>query len=102
LNAKQVSFNVTIDPARRGANVMHLYTLTPSGAVSDPVDVSAEMSQSANNIAPIKVNLIRLGPGHYTSTGFTVPFSWAWQLTAKAVVNQVDEATATSTVSIHS
>jgi copper transport protein len=102
LNAKQVSFNVTIDPASRGANVMHLYTLTPSGAVSDPVDVSATMSQSANNIAPIKVNLIRLGPGHYTSTGFTIPFAGDWQLTVKAVVNQVDESTATSTVSIHS
>ncbi len=95
LNAKQVSFNVTIDPASRGANVMHLYTLTPSGAVSDPVDVTAEMSQSANNIAPIKVNLIRLGPGHYTSSGFTVPFAGDWQLTVKAVVNQVDEASAT-------
>ena len=102
LNTKQVSFNVTIDPARRGANVMHLFTLTPSGAVSDPVGVAAEMSQSANDIAPIKVNLIRLGPGHYTSTDLTVPFSGDWQLTVKAVVNQVEEVTATSTVSIHS
>ena len=102
LNTKQVSFDVTITPANRGANEMHLFTLTPSGGTADPTDVSAEMSQSANDIAPIKVNLIRLGPGHYTSAGFTVPFAGDWQLTVKAVVNDVDEATATATVPIHS
>ena len=31
LNTKQVSFDVTITPANRGANEMHLFTLTPSG-----------------------------------------------------------------------
>ena len=62
-------------------------------ATADPTDVSAELSQSSNDIAPIKVTLIRLGPGHYTSTGFTVPFAGSWQLTVKAVVNSVDEVT---------
>ncbi|MGZ4688577.1 MAG: copper resistance CopC/CopD family protein [Acidimicrobiia bacterium] len=101
LNTKQISFDVTITPANRGANEMHLFTLTRSGGTADPTQVSAEMSQAANDIAPIKVKLIRLGPGHYTSAGFTVPFAGDWQLTVKAVVNEVDEASATSTVKIH-
>ena len=101
LNTKRISFDVTITPANRGANEMHLFTLTPSGQTADPTQVTAEMSQSENNIAPIQVKLIRLGPGHYTSAGFTVPFAGDWQLTVKAVVNDVDEATATSTVKIH-
>jgi copper transport protein len=102
LTSKLVTFEVTISPSTRGANEMHLFTLTPSGGTSDPTDVAAELSQSANGIAPIKVNLVRLGPGHYTSTGLTVPFSGSWQLTVKGVVNNVDEATATTTVPIHS
>jgi copper transport protein len=81
---------------------MHLFTLTRSGGTADPTDVSAELSQSSNDIAPIKVTLIRLGPGHYTSTGLTVPFSGSWQLTVKAVVNSIDEVSATATVPIHS
>jgi copper transport protein len=102
LNAKQLSFDVTISPASRGANEMHLFSLTRSGGTADPTDVSAELSQSSNDIAPIKVTLIRLGPGHYTSTGLTVPFSGSWQLTVKAVVNSVDEVSAVATVPIHS
>jgi copper transport protein len=102
LNTKQISFDVTITPASRGANEMHLFTLTPSGQTADPSQVTAEMSQAENDIAPIEVKLIRLGPGHYTSAGFTVPFAGDWQLTVKAVVNDVDQATATSTVKIHS
>jgi copper transport protein len=102
LTTKQISFDVTITPAGRGANEMHLFTLTPSGGTTDPTDVSAEMSQESNDIAPIQVKLIRLAPGHYTSAGFTVPFSGDWKLTVKAVVSDVDEASATATVPIHS
>ena len=45
LNTKQISFDVTITPANRGANEMHLFTLTPSGGTTDPTEVTAEMSQ---------------------------------------------------------
>jgi copper transport protein len=102
LDAQKISFDVTITPASRGPNELHLFTLTPSGGTTDPTDVSAEMSQKANDIAPIPVKLIRLAPGHYTSVGFTVPFSGDWQLTVKAVISDVDEAAATATVPIHS
>jgi copper transport protein len=102
LNTKQISFDVTITPANRGANEMHLFTLTPSGGTTDPTEVTAEMSQEANDIAPIEVKLIRLAPGHYTSAGFTVPFSGDWQLTLKAVISDVDEVSTTATVPIHS
>jgi copper transport protein len=102
LQTKQLSFDVTITPANRGANEMHLFLLGPNGLSTDPADVSAELSQKENDIAPIKVQLLRLGPGHYASSNFTVPFAGDWQLKVSAVVNQVDEVTATSTVTIHS
>ena len=51
LNTKQVSFDVTITPANRGANEMHLFTLSRTGSTIDPTEVSAELSQSENNIA---------------------------------------------------
>jgi copper transport protein len=104
LRTDKVSFDVTVTPAKRGANEMHLFTLDPqgTGTTVDATEVSAEMSQPDNDIAPIEVKLIRLAPGHYTSAGFTVPFAGDWKLTVKAVLNDVDEASATTTVPIHS
>jgi copper transport protein len=104
LRTDTVSFDVTVTPAKRGANEMHLFTLDPkgTGTTVDATEVSAEMSQPDNDIAPIEVKLIRLAPGHYTSAGFTVPFAGDWKLTVKAVLNDVDEASATTTVPIHS
>jgi copper transport protein len=104
LRTDKVSFDVTVTPAKRGANEMHLFTLDPkgTGTTVDATEVSAEMSQPDNDIAPIEVKLIRLAPGHYTSAGFTVPFAGDWKLTVKAVLNDVDESSATTTVPIHS
>jgi copper transport protein len=104
LRTDEVSFEVTVTPAERGPNEMHLFTLDPSGGggTIDATEVTAEMSQPANDIAPIEVELIRLAPGHYTSAGFTVPFAGDWELTVKAVIGDVDEATATATVPISS
>jgi copper transport protein len=104
LRTDKVSFDVTVTPAKRGANEMHLFTLDPkgTGTTVDATEVSAEMSQPDNDIAPIEVKLIRLAPGHYTSAGFAVPFAGDWKLTVKAVLNDVDESSATTTVPIHS
>jgi copper transport protein len=104
LRTDKVAFDVTVTPAKRGANEMHLFTLDPkgTGTTVDATEVSAEMSQPSNDIAPIEVKLIRLAPGHYTSAGFSVPFAGDWKLTVKAVLNDVDEASATTTVPIHS
>jgi copper transport protein len=104
LRTDKVAFDVTVTPAKRGANEMHLFTLDPkgTGTTVDATEVSAEMSQPENDIAPIEVKLIRLAPGHYTSAGFSVPFAGDWKLTVKAVLNDVDEASATTTVPIHS
>jgi copper transport protein len=102
LNTKQLSFDVTVTPANRGSNEMHLFTLKPDGSTIDPTEVSAELSQPDNDIAPITVDLIRLAPGHYTSAGLTVPFAGDWKLTVKAVLDDVNEVSASATVPIHS
>ncbi len=104
LKTEKVSFDITITPATRGANEMHLFTLDPTGTGTtvDATEVSAEMSQPDNDIAPIEVKLIRLAPGHYTSAGLTVPFAGDWKLTVKAVLGDVDESAATTTVSFSS
>jgi copper transport protein len=102
LRAGDVSFDVTVTPARRGNNEMHLFTLGPDGTTTDPTEVTAELTQPENDIAPIELELVRLAPGHYTSTSFTVPFAGDWELTLRAVVDEVDSESASATVPISS
>jgi copper transport protein len=100
LNAGSVKIDTVLTPARRGPNELHLTALTAGGGIQDTVDMTAELSQPANDIAPIEVPLIRAGPGHYLSNSFVVPFAGTWQLTVKALITDVDEVTATADVPI--
>ena len=76
--------------------------LQPSGVLANVLSTDVELSNPEKGIAPIKVTLVRLGPGHYVSTGLTIPFSGNWQLTMKSLVTDVDEVAVTTTVPIRS
>jgi copper transport protein len=76
--------------------------LKPSGALANVLQLDVEFSNAAKNIAPFKVTMIKLGPGHYTSTGLTMPFSGTWELDIKALVTQIDEVAVTSSVPVRS
>jgi copper transport protein len=102
VRAEDLSFDVTVTPARTGDNEMHLFTLGPDGLATDPTEVTAQLSQPENDIAPIDLELIRLAPGHYTTRAFVVPFAGDWELKLNAVVGEVDSETATATVPIRS
>jgi copper transport protein len=100
LSAGAVRIDTVLTPARRGPNELHLTALTASGGIQDTVDMTAQLSQPENDIAPIDVELIRAGPGHYLSKSFAVPFAGDWRLTVKALVTDVDEVTATAEVPV--
>jgi copper transport protein len=100
LKSPNLWFDTEMAPATTGSNALHLTALTPVGAPSDVLQMSAQLSQSSNNIAPINVRLIRAGPGHYISNGLTVPFAGSWKLVVRALVTPTDEAVATGNVPI--
>jgi copper transport protein len=92
--------DVTIAPAKSGPVVMHIFTLTPSGANSYIVDAKAELSLPSKGIAPIDVPLERAGPSHFRATNFNIPFSGKWLLVVRAFKTQVDETAVQTTVNI--
>jgi copper transport protein len=92
--------DVTIDPAKAGPVVIHIYTLTPSGANSYITNATATMSLPSKGIAPIDVPLERAGPSHFRNTNFNVPFSGKWTLVVRAFKTQIDEAAVQTTVNI--
>lgn len=100
LKTDKLLVDTVLTPAQRGRNEVHLTALTSSGELTDVIDFKAQLSQPAKGIASIDIPLRRAGPGHYISSGFTVPFAGDWQLTVKALVSDVDEVTASATVPI--
>jgi copper transport protein len=79
---------------------VHITALEPNGTLFNLVGLDVALSDPAKGIAPIKVTLIRLGPGHYTSNSLTIPFSGKWQLQIKALVSQIDEVDVDATVPV--
>ncbi len=92
--------DVIVDPAEAGPVVIHIYTLTPSGANQYIVNATATMSLPSKGIAPIDVPLERAGPSHFQNTDFNVPFAGTWQLVVRAYKTPVDEAAAETAVPI--
>jgi copper transport protein len=100
IRTSNMLIDVTIDPAESGPVVIHIYTLTLSGANQYIVDATAQMSLPSKGIAPIDVPLERAGPSHFRNTNFVVPFKGKWQLVIRAYKTQVDESAGETTVPI--
>lgn len=100
LQTPSVLIDVTVDPAKAGNTTVHLYTLSPEGAVKDVRDLSAQLQLPGKGIGPIDVPLRRAGPGHFSAYGFDLPIAGRWQLTVKALLSDIDEVQASATVPV--
>jgi copper transport protein len=97
-----LSFEVLLVPARAGPNELHLTVVTPNGVLANVPNPDVELSNPAKGIAPLKVQLIKLGPGHWTSNALALPFSGTWTLEMKALRTEIDEVDVTTTVPVRS
>ena len=75
------------------ANDVHVTAINPAGAPVNPAEVDATIDNPARRIAPLTIPLRRLGPGHYLSPGFTIPFKGTWRVTAHVRFDQFTEVT---------
>jgi copper transport protein len=88
LKANKIWVDITITPGRKGANDVHISTVQPDGAPKDVQDLTITFALPSDKIAPIKVPLRKLGPGHYLAPGFVVPINGTWRVTAKVLLSQ--------------
>jgi copper transport protein len=101
LKSSEIWVDVTIAPGvAPAANDVHVTVILPSGAPTNLVDLKATIDNPSRHIAPLEVPMRRLGPGHYLSPGFTIPFAGTWRITTHALVSQFDEVTLAGTIPI--
>lgn len=60
--------DVTVTPARAGANEIHLTVRTPNGALSPVESATVRFSQAESDVPPIEVPVEILGPNHFSGT----------------------------------
>jgi copper transport protein len=85
------SVQVSVDPARPGANTLHVYLYDDAGQLTQPEDIRVTLTEPAQEIGPLAVELEPAGPGHYVGDGMTVPDAGTWTLTVSV---RIDEFTA--------
>jgi copper transport protein len=94
---------ISVDPARAGASELHL-TLFETGnfsTVQPRIDeVRAELSEPAEGVGPLAVELLRAGPAHFISNGLVIPTKGKWELTITVRVGEFDETQATVPLNI--
>ena len=94
LKSSKVWADVTVVPARRGTNEVHLDTLRPGARTPfEPLETTATVDFPDKKIAPEKIQLLRLGPGHWIASGVQMPFAGEWRITIRARTSAVDETT---------
>lgn len=72
-----------VDPARPGANDVHLYFLSAEG-LPRPVD-AIEMTVGRSGVPPRRVSVTQITPDHASAYGVSLPSPGLWTLTITAV-----------------
>jgi copper transport protein len=101
LKDPRVWVDITIAPGvAPGANDVHVTAILPSGAPTNLRGLTATIDYPSRQIAPLTIPMRLLGPGHYLSPGFTIPFPGNWRITTHAQTDPFTEITLVGTVPI--
>jgi copper transport protein len=84
---------VTVDPARTGANEIHLYLFdSRDGSQWDrPREVTLRLSLPERDIGPLEPRLDKAGPGHYVARRALIFPGGDWRLQVSALVSDFVE-----------
>jgi copper transport protein len=97
-----LELQMTIDPARTGRNLMHLYlTNAKDGSqFTGTKELDVGLSLPSKGVGPLKANAQKAGPGHYVITGADFIPGGKWQVRITDRVSAFDEYETTVEVPI--
>ncbi|WP_405821440.1 copper resistance protein CopC [Streptomyces sp. NBC_00838] len=91
---------LTLDPARSGSNVMHLWIDDPAGKPMDVPEVKVAYTLKSEQIGPLPVVPERLAPGHWSAGSVQVPMPGDWHLQVTVRTSDIDQTTIEKNVKI--
>ena len=97
-----IELQTTIDPARVGANQLHIYLFDArSGApYTKTKELTVQASLPSKRIGPLDATMSKAGPGHYVANTLQLVPGGDWQLAVTDRVSDFDEYTTTIKVPV--
>ncbi|MFE9092664.1 copper resistance CopC/CopD family protein [Streptomyces sp. NPDC007264] len=84
---------LTLDPARAGGNLMHLYVVRPNGRAFDVPEVKVAFTLEAKGIGPLPVVPDRVATGHWSASGVQIPMAGDWKIAVTVRTSDIDQVT---------
>lgn len=91
---------LTLDPARSGGNLMHVWIDDPAGKPMDVPEVKVAYTLKSEQIGPLPVVPERLAPGHWSASSVQIPMPGDWHLQVTVRTSDIDQTTVEKTVKI--
>ncbi|KFG72322.1 copper resistance CopC/CopD family protein [Streptomyces mutabilis] len=91
---------VELDPARVGANDLHLYVERPNGDAFDIPEVKVAFTQKAKDIGPLPVVPDHITTGHWSASGVQIPIVGDWEVAVTVRTSDIDQVTVSKNTQI--
>ncbi|MBU6531018.1 copper resistance CopC/CopD family protein [Streptomyces sp. NPDC057245] len=91
---------VELDPARVGANALHLYVEGPDGTAVDVPEVKVALTQEAKDIGPLPVAPDHITTGHWSASGVQIPVAGDWEVAVTVRTSDIDQVTVSKNAQI--
>ncbi|MFB8350621.1 copper resistance CopC/CopD family protein [Streptomyces niveus] len=91
---------LTLDPARSGNNLMHVWIDDPAGKPMDVPEVKVAYTLKSEQIGPLPIVPERLAPGHWSASSVQIPMPGEWHLQVTVRTSDIDQTTIEKNVKI--
>ncbi|MGW2179677.1 copper resistance CopC/CopD family protein [Streptomyces sp. NPDC001732] len=82
-----------IDPARTGANELHIWIDGTDGKPMDVPELKVAFTLESKDIGPLPVLPDRLAEGHWASSGVQIPMAGDWKVSVTVRTSDIDQTT---------
>ncbi|AVV41563.1 hypothetical protein C6376_09080 [Streptomyces sp. P3] len=92
--------SVDLDPARAGANEMHVYVTRPNGRAFDVPEVKVAFTLEAKSIGPLPVAPDHITTGHWSANAVQIPLAGEWKIAVTVRTSDIDQVTVSKNAQI--
>ncbi|MEV5724520.1 copper resistance protein CopC [Streptomyces pharetrae] len=84
---------IDLDPARTGANALHVYVTRPNGRAFDVPEVKVAFTLESQDIGPLPVVPDHITTGHWSANGVQIPMAGEWKIAVTVRTSDIDQVT---------
>ncbi|GHB25310.1 copper resistance CopC/CopD family protein [Streptomyces chryseus] len=91
---------VELDPARSGANALHVWLQRPNGRAMDAPEVKVAFTENSKEIGPLPAAPDRIATGHWSAKAVQIPMPGTWEIQLTVRTSDIDQVTVKKNVKI--